>query len=154
MARQMVIITSARLARDPKVSLNSDTKKSVAKFPIAIDRGKDRNGNDLGADFPTVVCFGKYAEACDRFAAKGSLVNIWGRIRTGKYEGKDGKTVYTTEIYADWIEFLEWKAETDIKAEKENRATADEINSSVPDSANNIPSGFTQLDEDSEDIPF
>ena len=38
---------------------------------------------------------------------KGSLVGIDGRIQTGSYEGQDGKRVYTTEVVADSVQFLE-----------------------------------------------
>ena len=36
------------------------------------------------------------------------LVGVQGRIQTGSYDDKDGKKVYTTEVVANNVEFLEW----------------------------------------------
>ena len=75
---------------------------------IAIDRGKDKDGNDKGTDFPRVTVFGRQAENCGRFLAKGKKVAVEAHVQTGSYQ-KDGKTFYTTDIIADRVEFLEWK---------------------------------------------
>lgn len=53
--------------------------------------------------------FGRQAENCERFLAKGMLVGIEGSIQTGSYTNKDGQTVYTTDVVAGRVEFLEWK---------------------------------------------
>jgi len=125
-----------RLTKDPELRYGAESQSAVCRFSVATDRGKDRNGEDLGTDFPSVVCFGKTAENCERFLKKGRLVGVSGRIRTGKYE-KNGQTVYTTEVYADRVEFLEWG----------DRAEGASV--SAP-AAN--PTGFSKLTDD--DIPF
>lgn len=117
-----------RLTRDPEVRGES-TK--VAKFSIAIDRGKDKDGKDRGTDFPNIVCFGKTAELVEKYLGKGRMVGIVGRIQTGSYE-KDGKKIYTTDVLADRVEFLDW-------AEKTEKAEETQIE------------GFSKL---SDDIPF
>ena len=81
---------------------------AVARFTIAIDRGKDKNGEDRGADFPSCVAFGRTAENLERFSGKGLRVAVTGRITTGSYE-KDGQKVFTTEVTADKVEFIDWK---------------------------------------------
>ena len=95
-----------RLTRDPEVRYGAASQTAVARFSIAIDRGRDRDGNDRGADYPNIVCFGKTAELVEKYLGKGRLVGITGRIQTGSYE-KDGKKVYTTEVLADRVEFLD-----------------------------------------------
>jgi len=80
---------------------------AVAKFTLAINRGKDKE-----ADFVPVTVFGKQAENCERFLKKGKQVAIQGRIQTGSYE-KDGRTIYTTDVIADRVEFLEWEKKED-----------------------------------------
>lgn len=137
-----------RLTRDPEVRYGSDSQTAVGRLSIAIDRGKDRNGNDLGTDFPTVVCFGKTAENCERFLKKGRLVGVQGKIRTGKYENKNGQTVYTTEVYADRIEFLEW-GDRDGQASGGSGSYA---RNDEPAMESQIPGGFTKMTDD--DIPF
>lgn len=127
------VMLIGRITRDPEVRYGSESQKAWCKLTVAIDRGKDKQGNDMGADFPTVYCFGKTAENCERFLKKGLLVGVIGRLRTGKYD-KEGKTIYTTDVYAERIEFLQW---------------ADE---KKPAESGSTPTGFQQLTDD--DIPF
>jgi len=78
---------------------------AVTRFSLAVDRPK-RNSNEQGADFPTIVAFDKQAENLCRYMDKGRQIAVVGRIQTGSYKDKDGKTVYTTEVVADRIEFI------------------------------------------------
>jgi single-strand DNA-binding protein len=50
--------------------------------------------------------FGKTAENCARFLKKGRQAFIEGRIRTRKWQDKEGKDRYTTEILADAVQFV------------------------------------------------
>ena len=120
-----------RLTRDPEVRY-SQSGTAFASFSIAIDRGRDKEGNDKGADYPNISCVGKTAELVEKYLTKGRQVGIIGRIQTGSYE-KDGKRIYTTEVFADRVEFLGGKTE-----EKKEEQTVIE--------------GFAQLTDD--DIPF
>ena len=140
-----------RLTRDPDVRYGAASQMAVARFSIAIDRGKDRNGEDRGADFPNIVCFGKTAELVERYLGKGRLVAVTGRIHTDSYE-KDGRKVYTTEVYADRVEFLD-------RGDRQGSGSGSfggngggfgGQNASAP--APVAPSGFEQLTDD--DIPF
>lgn len=121
---------TGRLVKDPDVKYSA-SGSAVARFSIAINRGKDRNGEDMGADFPNIVCFGKTAEFVERYIAKGRMVAVIGRLHTDSYE-KDGRKVYTTEVYADRVEALD---KPEKKAEQKS-----------------APSGFAELT--GEDIPF
>lgn len=96
-----------RLTRDPEVRYTSGSQMAVAHFTIAIDR-PPRQGQERQADFPRIVVFGRQAETCEQYLAKGRLVAIEGRIQTGSYQNKDGQTVYTTDVVANRVEFLDW----------------------------------------------
>ena len=126
-----------RLTRDPQISYGAASQTAVARFSIAIDRGKDRDGNDRGADFPSVVCFSKTAELVDKYVHKGDRIGITGRIQTGSYE-RDGQKIYTTDVVADRIEFLTSKQESSAQAAEEVQAS--------------VYTGFSRLTD--EDIPF
>jgi single-strand DNA-binding protein len=137
---------------------------AVAGFTLAIDRPVTA-GKEKQADFPRVTVFGKQAETCERYLVKGRLVAVQGRIRTGSYQNKEGATVYTTEVVADRVEFLDWGD----KAERpggggfdrrpsyaEQAAPAMPAMPTAPAASQNldIPEGFTALDDDDDDIPF
>ena len=94
-----------RLTRDPEVRYTS-TQMAVARFSIAIDRPA-KEGGEKQTDFPNIVVFGKQAENCERYLAKGRKVAINGRIQTGSYTDKEGRKVYTTDVVANYVEFLD-----------------------------------------------
>ena len=125
-----------RLTRDPEVRYTSGSQMAVARFSIAINRpSKD---GEKQADFPNIVAFGKQAENCERYLGKGRLVGIQGRIQTGSYTNKDGVKVYTTEVVANNVEFLDFGERN--KAESHNSGNDE------------IPEGFAAIED--EDIPF
>lgn len=102
-----VCVLTGRLTKDPEVRYTSGTQMAVATFSIAIDR-PIKQGEEKKTDFPRVTVFGKQAENCERFLKKGRLVGVQGRLQTGSYTNKDGVMVYTTDVVADRVEFLEW----------------------------------------------
>lgn len=138
------VVLIGRLTRDPEVRYTSETQMAVARFSVAINRPV-RSGGEKQTDFPNVVVFGKQAENCERFLGKGRLVGIQGRIQTGKYTNKNGDTVYTTEVVANNVEFLDWGDQNKKKEKKEMES---------PPATNNgeLPEGFEMIDDD--DIPF
>lgn len=131
------VVLIGRLTKDPELRYTSGTQMAIATFTLAIDRGKDKNGESKGADFPRVMVFGKSAENCEKFLKKGRLVGIRGRIRTGSYENDYGNKVYTTDVIADRVEFLEWGDKPQESSQRTRIGDA--------------PSGFSELNED---IPF
>ena len=131
-----------RLTKDPELQYGSEGKTAYCSFTIAIDRGKDRNGQALDPYFPRITCFGKTAENMSKFVQKGNLICVEGEIRTGKYD-KSGKTFYTTDIIAQNVQFLQWK-----KREKLDETNAESDEEFVPEEA----PGFEKLTDD--DIPF
>lgn len=98
-----------RLIKDPQISYITDKQMCVAKFTMAIDDGW---GERKRTNFIPVTVFGKKAESCERFLTKGKLVGVQGKIQTGKYE-KNGQMVYTTDVVANEVEFLEWGEKKD-----------------------------------------
>ena len=52
----------------------------------------------------------------EKWAYKGQLVGVFGRLQTGSYE-KDGQKIYTTDVMADRVEFLSRRAEEQPKSE-------------------------------------
>ena len=131
-----------RLCADPELRyIPSGNNTAVVRFTLAVDRQltKDKKAeleakNQPTADFINIVVWGKQAENCNEYLVKGRLVAISGRIQTGSYEGKDGKRVYTTEVVAEKVAFLEWGEKN------EARNSTDGIE------------GFYTVDN--EDIPF
>lgn len=100
------VIMTGRLTKDVELRFTKD-QKAVAGFNIAVDRGGKKDDGSSDADFPRVNCFGKTAENLANYCHKGSLILVEGSIRTGSYQNKNGENVYTTDISAFRIEFLD-----------------------------------------------
>jgi len=81
---------------------------TICRFPLATgERRKDQSGQWVEhTEWHNIVTFGRTAENCQRFLKKGRQVFIEGRIRTNKWQDKEGKDRYTTEILADTIQFV------------------------------------------------
>jgi single-strand DNA-binding protein len=102
------------------------SQTAVARFSLAVERPvKD---GEKKADFPNIIVFGKQAENCEKYLAKGRKVAVQGRLQTGSYEDKDGKRVYTTDVIAERVEFLEWKdAESHSEKQVEEQESIDDF---------------------------
>lgn len=102
------VVLIGRLTKDPEVKYITDKQLAVATFTLAIDR-PSRKDEEKKADFPRVNVFGKQAENCEKYLKKGMKAAVQGRIQTGSFTNKEGATVYTTDVVADRVEFLEWQ---------------------------------------------
>ena len=100
------VILIGRLTRDPEIRYSSSDQNAMASFTLAIDRPVQPNGQKQ-TDFPRVKVWGKQAETCEKYLRKGRMVAIQGRIETGSYQNKNGETVYTTDVIASRVEFLD-----------------------------------------------
>ena len=100
------VVLVGRLTKDPELRYTPNGI-AVARFTLAVNRTFSNSEGEREADFINVVVWRKQAENTANFLKKGSLAGIEGRIQTGSYEGQDGKRIYTTEIQADSVQFLE-----------------------------------------------
>ena len=110
------VVLIGRLTRDPELRYTSSNIPS-ARF-------------SLETDFINIVVWRKQAENVKKYITKGSLVAVEGRIQTGSYE-KDGQRVYTTDVVADNVQFLETKAQSQNRPVEDSVTPADFANDSV-----------------------
>ncbi len=123
-----------RLTRDPETRYTPDGM-GICKFTVAIDDGY---GEKKKTNFIPVTVFGKQAESCEKFLAKGRMVAVEGKIQTGSYEKQDGTKVFTTDVIANRVQFIDFGKKD---GENANQGVVDDI-----------PPGFSAV-SDSE-IPF
>lgn len=119
------VVLIGRLTRDPELRYIPNSGQAVSTFSLAIDKqlSKEKkqemeSRNQPTADFINIVVWGRVAENCANYLAKGRLVGVQGRIQSGSYEAKDGTKRYTTDVVAQNVEFLEWgdKPQNDSKS--------------------------------------
>ena len=101
------VILIGRLTRDPDI--RNTANSTMATFSVAVDRRYKQEGQPE-ADFPRVIAWGKTAEFIEKYFHKGMKIGIEGRIQTGSYQNQSGQTIYTTDVIAEAVEFVESKA--------------------------------------------
>jgi single-strand DNA-binding protein len=120
-------VISGKLVRDPGYNETQNEKglHKIAKFVLAVRRNYSEE-----VSFIPVKAFAKKAEFVRDYLVQGTKVIVEGEIVTGNYENKEtGKRVYTTEVYANRIEFAGAKMQ-----ERPNEPLGDDGFLNVPDS--------------------
>jgi single-strand DNA-binding protein len=100
------------LGRDPELTV-TNTGKPLTKFSLAVDQGKDQPPMWLN-----ITTWDKLAELVERYAHKGSLVFVQGRLVLRPYQDKNKVDRIAIDIVATTVQLLEkkqsGKADTDI----------------------------------------
>lgn len=126
-----------RITRDPELRYTSSNVPTV-RFTLAVNRTFQNQNGEREVDFINIVAWRNQAENVKKYVSKGSLVAVEGRIQTGSYE-KDGQKIYTTDVIADNVQFLESKGQSQNR--EENVTPSDFANE------NNAPS-TTDMNEE------
>ncbi len=137
-----IAIVSGNLGRDPEVRF-TQSGRAVANFSIATNEswvGQDGNRQER-TEWHNIVVWGKQAESCGQYLAKGRQVLVHGRIQTRKWTDQNGQDRYTTEIVAQRVQFLGGGGGT--------RASQDAQDQGFGDAPSSFPS--PPIDDD---IPF
>lgn len=96
-----------RLGQDPEIRYTS-SGSAVANLRVATnERRKGADGAvQESTEWHSVTLFARQAEVAGEYLKKGSQVYVEGRLRTRKWQGKDGQECYTTEIVGSEFEML------------------------------------------------
>ena len=96
------------LGRDPEVRYSADGA-AIANVAVATTSNwKDKNSGEKRSEteWHRVVFYNRLAEIAGDYLRKGSSVYIEGRLKTRKWQNKEGVDQYTTEIIADQMQML------------------------------------------------
>ena len=97
------VILVGHLGRDPEVRYTQDGR-AICNFSMATtEQWRDKNSGERRerTEWHRVVVFGKLAEICGEYLAKGRQVYVEGKLQTRKWQGQDGQDRYTTEVVID-----------------------------------------------------
>jgi single-strand DNA-binding protein len=140
-------IMMGRLTRNPELRYSERMGEplAIARFTLAVDRGRQVKEGEQSADFISCVAFSKLGEFVGQYLEQGTKIVLEGRIQTGSYTNQEGRKVYTTEVIAQRIDFAERKM-TEVKNGFQPEHAAGET---MPDGFMNIPDGV-----EDEGLPF
>ena len=101
------VILIGNLGKDPEVRY-LDNGVAVANFSLATTENyKNKEGERVSqTEWHNIVLWRGLAEVAEKWLKKGSSVYVEGKIRTRKWEDKDGNTRYSTEILGDNMTML------------------------------------------------
>jgi len=98
-----------RLGKDPE-SKYTPTGKKVTHFSLAVSQHWKTGGEMKEyTEWVNIEAWGRLGEVCQEYLKKGSLVYLEGRLKTEKYEDKEGETKYFTKVVALTLQFLDKK---------------------------------------------
>jgi len=152
MASVNKVIVVGNLGRDPETRYMPDggaiTNVSVATSFQWTDKASGEKKEET--EWHRVVFRAKLAEIAGEYLKKGSQVYVEGRLRTRKWQDKDGQDKYTTEIIADRMQMLGARAGSGEPRGEQQRG--EERPSAPTPSAVKKPAG--KFDDMEDDIPF
>ncbi len=93
------------------------SENKAAAITLAVDNGNDKKGNERPASF---IKFKSFSPRCYSLIKKGMKIRVYGHISPTRFE-KDGEMVYTQNIVADCVEFLETKAVVEAREARHNQ---------------------------------
>ena len=101
------VILIGNLGKDPEVRY-LDNGVAVANFSLATTESyKNKEGERVSqTEWHNIVLWRGLAEIAEKFLKKGSAIYVEGKIRSRKWEDKEGNTRYTTEILVDNMTML------------------------------------------------
>jgi single-strand DNA-binding protein len=101
------VMLIGNLGKDPEVRFTGGGR-AVARFPLATSEvWNDADGQrQERTEWHNIVVWGKQAETCGQYLAKGRQVFVEGSIRTRQYDDKEGNRRYITEVTAQRVQFL------------------------------------------------
>jgi single-strand DNA-binding protein len=102
------VILIGNLGRDPEVRYTPNGS-AVCNVSVATTRNwknKDSGERMEETEWHRVVFFDRLAEIAGEYLKKGRSVYVEGRLKTRKWQDKDGKDQYTTEVMATEMQML------------------------------------------------
>ena len=107
MASLNKVMLIGNLGRDPEVRYTA-SGTAVASFSLATsEKYKNKSGeSEERTEWHNITLWGRLAEIAGEYLAKGKTVYIEGRLQTRKWQDRDGKDRYTTEIVGEKMQML------------------------------------------------
>lgn len=145
------VILIGHIGQPPEVRYIPQTETPVANFSLATNErvfNPSTNESDIRTEWHRIVAWRKLAEFCEKYLTKGKQILVEGRIRTEKWQDRDGNPRYTTKIHASTITLLGKREE----GEAGEETYAEPSPSSLDSEEESLPDIKTE--EDDEEVPF
>lgn len=137
----------------------SNSGKFVVEFSIAINNGKDQQGNELPADFINCTAWNKTAEVLSKYATKGTKVGIEGAMKTQTWVDQQGNNRYKTYVLVDRVELLGGRPQqqqnpAQVANQYEPQYNEPQYQQQGLNGGSRDVTGFSYADIKADDLPF
>ena len=159
------VILIGNLGRDPEVRY-SPNGSAICNITVATSRNwKDKNSGEKveETEWHRIVFYDRLAEIAGEYLKKGRPVYVEGRLKTRKWQNKEGQDVYTTEVIADNMQLLGGRdggggmagdEGGSYSREERGEAPARSAPAARPAASKPAPKSSTGFDDMDDDIPF
>ena len=135
------VCLTGRITKDLVIEKVGSSRVSKATFNIAVEREFKNAEGKKDADFPRIIVWKQAADYLAKYAAKGTMIEVSGKIQTGSYKDKNGQTVYTIDVVANHVQILAGGQSSDTPE-------------AAPQSEDVDPNDFANIDISDEDLPY
>lgn len=142
------VVLIGRLTKDVEVKYTG-SGTAVGSASIAVNRQFTNANGEREADFINLVIWRKTAENLAKFAKKGHMIAVEGRLQTRNYENNQGQRVYVTEVVVDNFSLLEKRGDNNAQNSGGN---VDPFGSQNATQGQNSTSDAIDISDD--DLPF
>ena len=150
------VMLIGNLGTDPEVRY-SPSGDAITNIRIATKESwKDKTSGEKKeeTEWHRVSFFGKLAEIAGEYLKKGSQVYVEGRIKTRKWQDKDGQDRYSTDIVADRMQMLGSRGGMGAPGSVQGPSGGDEERSSSAPATKSAAKTGAKFDDFEDDIPF
>jgi single-strand DNA-binding protein len=153
MASLNKVILIGNLGADPETRFTpgGDQITNIRIATTEVTKDKATGDKKELTEWHRIVFFGRLAEIAGQYLKKGRQVYVEGRIRTNKWQDKEGQDRYTTEIVANEMKMLGSREGMGEAPPRESSGASQRKPPSTPAAA---PSGGAAFDNFEDDIPF
>ena len=148
------VVLVGRLTKDVELrKTNSNT--SVCSFTLACNRRFQSQQGGQTADFINCIAWRQSADFLAKYASKGSIVGVEGRISTRSYDNQAGQKVYVTEVTCDSVQLIGGNRNSNENYQANtNQTFTPSVEPSYEQSYEDDFSNTPSLDISSDDLPF
>ena len=147
------VILIGRLGKDPETRYMTSGEAVTNATLATSENWKDKSGEKQEkTEWHNLVFYRRLAEIAGEYLKKGSQIYVEGKLQTRKWQDKEGKDRYTTEIVVNEMTMLGGKSSGSGSFEVVENKPAAASGSAAPAKA--APAGKSSFDNFDDDIPF
>ena len=146
------VILVGRLGKDPETRYMTNGEAVTNVSLATTENWKDKTGEKQEkTEWHNLTFYRRLAEISGEYLKKGSMIYVEGKLQTRKWQDKEGKDRYTTDIIVNEMQMLSSKSTSGTSFEVVENPVA---SASAPAGNKPPPAKTGGFDNFDDDIPF